>query len=77
MADEQTPPGWYPDTQAPGQQRYWDGSKWTENVAPLAPAPGVVAQTKKGHGCLYAVLIVIAVVVVGCLLYTSPSPRDS
>ena len=30
-------PGWYPDPTVPGQQRYWDGMQWTENVAPLAP----------------------------------------
>lgn len=30
----QTPAGWYP--QPDGQQRYWDGEKWTEHVAPMA-----------------------------------------
>ncbi|GAA4129735.1 hypothetical protein GCM10022215_42600 [Nocardioides fonticola] len=39
MTENDTPPGWYPDTQVPGQQRYWDGSQWTAQVAPLAPAP--------------------------------------
>ena len=29
-------PGWYPDPSAPGQQRYWDGAQWTEQVAPGA-----------------------------------------
>jgi hypothetical protein len=33
-----TPPGWYSDPQAPGMQRYWDGSQWTENRAPVAHA---------------------------------------
>ena len=28
--------GWYPDPQVPGQQRYWDGSTWTEQRAPYA-----------------------------------------
>lgn len=35
-------PGWYPDSSTPGQQRYWDGTQWTEHVAPLpqaAPPP--------------------------------------
>jgi uncharacterized RDD family membrane protein YckC len=35
-------PGWYPDPAVAGQQRYWDGTQWTENVAPMpqaAPPP--------------------------------------
>ena len=30
-----TPAGWYPDPQAEGQQRYWDGNAWTQHQAPL------------------------------------------
>ncbi len=30
-----TPAGWYP--QADGSQRYWDGARWTEHVAPAGP----------------------------------------
>jgi len=33
-----TPPGWYPDSQSPGQQRYWDGMQWTEHTAPTGPS---------------------------------------
>jgi hypothetical protein len=32
-----TPAGWYPDPEMPGQQRYWDGTQWTEHRAPGAP----------------------------------------
>lgn len=32
-------PGWYPDPAQQGQQRYWDGTAWTQSTQ---PAPGVV-----------------------------------
>jgi hypothetical protein len=34
-----TPAGWYDDPEQPGQQRYWDGSAWTEHRAPGAETP--------------------------------------
>lgn len=41
-------PGWYPDQAMPGTQRYWDGWKWSENVAPLPRSrtvdPAVIAS---------------------------------
>jgi uncharacterized RDD family membrane protein YckC len=45
MSGQSTPAGWYPDPQNPGQQRYWDGTTWSESTQPSgagvpAPAPG-------------------------------------
>lgn len=34
-----TPAGWYADPNVPGQQRYWDGTTWTEHVHQPSPAP--------------------------------------
>jgi hypothetical protein len=61
MTEAQSPPGWYPDPAGSGQQRYFDGTTWTENYAPGAP-PAATAAGKKGHGCLYAVLGAVAVI---------------
>lgn len=30
----ETPAGWYPDPEVPGQQRYWNGASWTAHTAP-------------------------------------------
>lgn len=34
-----TPAGWYPDNTSPGNERYWDGSQWTEQSRPVAGQP--------------------------------------
>lgn len=42
-------PGWYPDPQAAGQVRYWDGSGWTEHVQPAGtPAPATAEPEGRG-----------------------------
>lgn len=41
MTTSGAPPGWYPDPQQPGQQRYFDGTAWTEHCAPLSMPPYV------------------------------------
>lgn len=38
MSSQQPPSGWYPDSQVPGQLRFWDGTRWTEHTA--APTAG-------------------------------------
>ena len=57
-----TPAGWYPDPQAEGQQRYWDGNAWTEHQAPLVQPqqptqptqPAEPAWTAPTQGAPYA-----------------------
>jgi hypothetical protein len=70
MTDDPTrPAGWYPDEGVdapPGQQRYWDGSAWTEHTtAPTAPAyPAAVQQApRNGLGIAALILGIIGVVV--------------
>jgi len=33
-------PGWYPDVEFVGGERYWDGSRWTDDRRPAGGAPG-------------------------------------
>jgi uncharacterized Tic20 family protein len=45
------PAGWYPDPQNPSQQRYWDGSRWTENSQPASgQGPSMQKQDPLGGG---------------------------
>lgn len=36
MSEQLPPAGWYADPTDAGQQRYWDGTAWTDHVAPAA-----------------------------------------
>jgi hypothetical protein len=73
MTGDQTPPaGWYPDERvdAPaGQQRYWDGSAWTEHItAQTGPAYPVAVQQAPRNGLGIAALILgIVGVVIGII----------
>lgn len=41
---KQVPPGWYVDPRSPADLRYWDGTKWTQNVHPVATQPEPQAE---------------------------------
>ena len=42
------PPGWYPDQS--GQQRWWDGTQWTEHVQTPYSAAAAIAALKAPEG---------------------------
>ena len=44
-----TSPGWYPDPNAPGGQRWWDGSQWTSHVQAAAAVPPQSPATSSGE----------------------------
>jgi hypothetical protein len=61
--------GWYPDPEVAGTQRYWDGSAWTDNRAPLNVEPedrGMGALIFFGY--LTALLLPIVGFVLGVVL---------
>jgi uncharacterized protein len=77
MASEQPPgagtappPGWYPDPQSAGGQRYWDGTRWTEQVQqPPAPAPAApkapTSDADAKQWAMFAHLSSLAALVIG------------
>ncbi|MFD6278277.1 DUF2510 domain-containing protein [Streptomyces sp. NPDC060209] len=46
-----TPPGWYPDVNVPGTERWWDGTAWTGYTRPTAVPPPVGLRPRSApHG---------------------------
>jgi Protein of unknown function (DUF2510) len=71
-------PGWYPDPQGGGGQRYFDGSEWTDQTAPAASAFAVAPapQPKKPFGCMKTILVIIGVLILLGLLGRACSHDD-
>lgn len=69
----QPPANWYPDPGQQGQLRYWDGNRWTTDVAPHvhAPqAPGTAPVPAKGGMPAWAIVLIVvpvAFVIIGIL----------
>lgn len=59
--------GWYPDVNAPGTERYYDGTAWTEqsrpvSVAPASPVAAEQTATKKPWFTRKAIVIPVGIV---------------
>lgn len=75
MTTPPTPPGWYPDPNDAGSQRYWDGSTWTDHRSPdsqPAAPPSAPDNRRLLTGYLAAcgalLLVLILAVVYGAFL---------
>ncbi|MFI9602391.1 DUF2510 domain-containing protein [Streptomyces sp. NPDC052043] len=83
------PPGWYRDPNAPHQERWWDGTAWTEHRrAPAAPGQpsasppaGARPSRAKAVALVAAGAVLVAAVVTGAVLLdrddTDGGPADT
>lgn len=71
-------PGWYPDPQIQGLQRYWNGLQWSDATRPT-PGPSSPAATppKKPMGTGARLLIAGLVIVGGGIFISAASGNDS
>lgn len=69
--------GWYPHASTPGAQRYWDGDKWTDHLAPIPPQPqkatGVLTIAR---GVALGLLATIAIIAIWYGIATSNDPLE-
>lgn len=75
-----TPAGWYPDPKMSGTQRYWDGTEWSDHVA---PAPNYQRPAQPDNSALVAVGVVTSMLlpivgfIVGCVVANRDSKTGS
>jgi hypothetical protein len=77
LVTEPTPAGWYPDPGHTGQQRYWDGSAWTENYAPgnteAAPTAGGSKKPVYRRPWFIVVAVLVGLGVISNMMSGTPS----
>jgi resuscitation-promoting factor RpfB len=69
-------PGWYPDPDRPGQQRWWDGEHWRGEGAAVGP-PGESTPDSYALASLVTALLVIPVVPIWLGLRARTRIRES
>ena len=69
-------PGWYPDV-ADGCQRYWDGTRWNGQVAPLhhAAPPARAATGDWIGGVIISLLLPLIGIIVGIVYVAKGGPK--
>lgn len=70
MREQSIAAGWYPDPDGLRTLRWWDGDRWTEQLAPM-PRPRKVVTTKDSelHEFLAGLMILGFVVFVFWLIF--------
>lgn len=72
-------PGWYPHPTMVNTQRYWDGARWTDHIAPGAPRPPVAARRSSDGdiigACILGVVLPIVGFIWGIVMVARNEPR--
>lgn len=74
-AAEPMAPGWYPYPPMIGTQRYWDGSDWSGEPAPLSPQGGGI-DTWKGIRIVAVGILAAAATIYIVYRWSQPSDLD-
>jgi resuscitation-promoting factor RpfB len=65
------PQGWYADPHQPAQQRWWDGTQWSEHTAPMGQAPATaVAEASAAKSSQLKTWLIVGGVVLAITLLT-------
>jgi len=65
---EATPPGWYPATDQPGYERYWDGHQWAPTIRAIPGPPPVSGERHAPRLALIAAAVLACAIVGGVFI---------